>query len=157
MRQHALLRSDKGLGIPGTARQNDKPIAPAVLEERKDHFVERNGVRCAGVHLIIDLYDAEGLDDIVCKKLQMTPPPAELSVWKKLTDALEHPEHRRFVGDRIGTFTHAAATATLAANEGFVDLDVTRQWAMEIGVRHVLAKFMGHPPSRLVGNAQLPL
>ena len=36
---------------------------------------------------------AEGLDDIVCKKLQMTPPPAELSVWKKLTDALEHPDH----------------------------------------------------------------
>jgi S-adenosylmethionine decarboxylase len=64
MRQHALLRSDKGLGIPGTARQNDKPIAPAVVEERKDHFVERNGVRCAGVHLIIDLYEAEGLDDI---------------------------------------------------------------------------------------------
>ncbi len=64
MRQHALLRSDKGLGIPGTARQNDKLIAPAVLEERKDHFVERNGVRCAGVHLIIDLYEAEGLDDI---------------------------------------------------------------------------------------------
>ena len=28
------------------------------------HFVERNGVRCAGVHLIIDLYEAEGLDDI---------------------------------------------------------------------------------------------
>ena len=64
MRQHALLRSDKGLGIPGTARQNDKPIAPAVADERKDHFVERNGVRCAGVHLIIDLYEAEGLDDI---------------------------------------------------------------------------------------------
>jgi S-adenosylmethionine decarboxylase len=64
MRQHALLRSDKGLGIPGTARKKDKPIAPAAIEERKDHFVERNGVRCAGVHLIIDLYEAEGLDDI---------------------------------------------------------------------------------------------
>jgi len=36
---------------------------------------------------------AEGLDDIVCKKLQISPPPADLSVWKKLTDALEHPEH----------------------------------------------------------------
>lgn len=66
MRQHALLRSGKGLGIPGTARRQDaKPIvAPAVADERKDHFVMRNGVRCAGVHLIIDLYDAEGLDDI---------------------------------------------------------------------------------------------
>ena len=65
MRQHALLRSDKGLGIPGTARKTETPIAaPVAIEERKDHFVERNGVRCAGVHLIIDLYEAEGLDDI---------------------------------------------------------------------------------------------
>src|SRR5512144_829463 len=36
---------------------------------------------------------AEGLDAIVCKKLQMTPPEADLSVWKRLVDALEHPEH----------------------------------------------------------------
>ena len=39
--------------------------APAVRpEERSDHFVVRNGVRCAGAHLIIDLYDAKKLDDI---------------------------------------------------------------------------------------------
>jgi len=36
---------------------------------------------------------AEGLDAIVCKKLQMEPPPADLSTWNKLVDALEHPEH----------------------------------------------------------------
>ena len=30
-----------------------------------DHFIERNGVRCAGSHLLIDLYDAHHLDDIV--------------------------------------------------------------------------------------------
>jgi S-adenosylmethionine decarboxylase len=33
-------------------------------EQRNDHFVVRNGVRCAGAHLIIDLYDAHRLDDI---------------------------------------------------------------------------------------------
>jgi S-adenosylmethionine decarboxylase len=33
-------------------------------EDRPDHFVVRNGVRCAGVHLIVDLYDADRLDDI---------------------------------------------------------------------------------------------
>ena len=65
MRQHALLRSDKGLGIPGTARKKNEPTAaPAIVDNRKDHFVVRNGVCCAGVHLIVDLYDAKHLDDI---------------------------------------------------------------------------------------------
>jgi S-adenosylmethionine decarboxylase len=67
MSQNALLRSGKGLGTPGTARKK-KDIklasAPVQAEERPDHFVVRNGVRCAGVHLIVDLYDAERLDDI---------------------------------------------------------------------------------------------
>lgn len=31
-----------------------------------DHFVVRDGVRCAGGHLIIDLYGAKKLDDIGC-------------------------------------------------------------------------------------------
>ena len=69
MRQAALLRSDKGLGTPGTDRKKIKPaVAPvtksAPIDDRKDHFVVRNGVRCAGVHLIVDLYDAKHLDNI---------------------------------------------------------------------------------------------
>ena len=35
---------------------------------------------------------AEGLDVIVCKKLGIDPPPADLTTWKRLVDALEHPE-----------------------------------------------------------------
>jgi CTP synthase len=31
------------------------------------------------------------LDDIVCRKLEITPPPADLAVWDKLVYALEHP------------------------------------------------------------------
>jgi S-adenosylmethionine decarboxylase len=73
MSQRALLRSVKGLGIPGTARKEDrktklKLAAPAAArlqeEERNDHFALRNGVRCAGVHLIVDLHGAERLDDV---------------------------------------------------------------------------------------------
>lgn len=30
----------------------------------KDHFVMRNGIECAGTHLIVDLWDARQLDDI---------------------------------------------------------------------------------------------
>jgi S-adenosylmethionine decarboxylase len=74
MSQRALLRSVKGLGIPGTARKEDRkiklkvaapvPAADAEEDNRKDHFAIRNGVRCAGVHLIVDLHGAERLDDI---------------------------------------------------------------------------------------------
>jgi len=69
MSQHALLRSVKGLGIPGTARKEDrktklKVATPALEEDRHDHFAIRNGVRCAGVHLIVDLHGAKRLDDI---------------------------------------------------------------------------------------------
>ncbi|MGC1466810.1 MAG: adenosylmethionine decarboxylase [Pseudolabrys sp.] len=66
MQQDALLRSGKGLGTPGTTRKKEVVIAApaAKAEERDDHFVVRNGVRCAGAHLIIDLYKASKLDDI---------------------------------------------------------------------------------------------
>ena len=37
--------------------------APEALR-RKDYFIERNGVCCAGTHLIIDLWEAERLDDL---------------------------------------------------------------------------------------------
>ena len=73
MSQNALLRSVRGLGIPGTARKEDSKTklkvavpAPAAnpQEARNDHFAVRKGVRCAGVHLIVDLHGAEQLDDI---------------------------------------------------------------------------------------------
>jgi S-adenosylmethionine decarboxylase len=61
MRQNTLLRSGKGLEIPGAARTEP---APAIAQEREDHFCIRNGVRCAGAHLIVDLYGAQRLNDI---------------------------------------------------------------------------------------------
>jgi CTP synthase len=35
---------------------------------------------------------AQDLDGIVCRKLDLAPPPANLSVWDKLVYALEHPD-----------------------------------------------------------------
>ncbi len=73
MPKNALLRSVKGLGVPGTARMEAKKAelkiaSPSVAAERQghseDHFAVRNGVRCAGTHLIIDLHGAERLADI---------------------------------------------------------------------------------------------
>ena len=71
MRQDALLRSGKGLETkgfetPSPARKKGPVavVAPVPAEDRDDHFAVRNGVPCAGVHLIIDLHGAEGLNDI---------------------------------------------------------------------------------------------
>ena len=36
---------------------------------------------------------AEGLDVIVCRKLAIDAPPADLATWHRLVDALTHPEH----------------------------------------------------------------
>jgi S-adenosylmethionine decarboxylase len=47
--------------------QKEEPIraqAPVAPEERKDFFIERDGVRFAGTHLIIDLFGAKRLDDL---------------------------------------------------------------------------------------------
>ncbi len=67
MRKNALFQLVTGLETPSTSRKEDiEVVSPAAarVEERDDHFVVRNGIRCAGAHLIIDLYDAERLDDI---------------------------------------------------------------------------------------------
>jgi S-adenosylmethionine decarboxylase len=62
MSRNALLRSGKGLEIPGAIRNMDAPArAPELVD---DHFIVRDGVRCAGAHLMIDLYQGERLDDI---------------------------------------------------------------------------------------------
>ena len=47
------------------------------------------------IYKIPRLLHAEGLDVIVCKKLGINPPPADLSTWNQLVDALEHPRARR--------------------------------------------------------------
>jgi len=45
--------------------QTARAAVPAPqADEQADHFVVRDGIRCAGAHLIIDLYDADRLDDI---------------------------------------------------------------------------------------------
>ncbi len=69
MAKSALLRSVKGVDVPGTARTDAKKAtlkvaSPQRAEDRPDHFALRNGVRCAGTHLIIDLHGAERLNDI---------------------------------------------------------------------------------------------
>ncbi len=45
------------------------------------------------IYKIPTLLHEQMLDEIVCHKLDILAKPADLSVWKKLVDALEHPQH----------------------------------------------------------------
>ncbi len=60
-----LVTANKEARAP-RVRTSAKPVSsfvPAANEEFKDHFITRNGLTYAGSHLIIDLWEAEGLND----------------------------------------------------------------------------------------------
>lgn len=40
----------------------------------------------------------QGFDRIICEELRLDPPPADLSVWDKLVDAMAHPIHHITIG-----------------------------------------------------------
>ncbi|MEM9630671.1 MAG: adenosylmethionine decarboxylase [Pseudomonadota bacterium] len=53
---------------PRSTTQKEENVSTAAAgvyaDDRLDHFIQKEGVHCAGAHLIIDLYDAEKLDDL---------------------------------------------------------------------------------------------
>jgi S-adenosylmethionine decarboxylase len=48
----------------GRALEPKTPVLKAVAPEAADHFITREGVTFAGSHLIVDFWEAEGLDDL---------------------------------------------------------------------------------------------
>ena len=60
---HRKKKSDsKMLGQPATALAQQ--TAPGHHGVQKDYFVERNGLRYAGTHLLVDLWKAHNLDNL---------------------------------------------------------------------------------------------
>ncbi len=53
-------------GLTSSVPSNEQLAGPVSVsvEEKKDHFITRNGITFAGSHLIIDLWGAKHLDDI---------------------------------------------------------------------------------------------
>jgi CTP synthase len=45
------------------------------------------------IYKIPRMLHQQHLDDILCRKLALTPPPADLKVWDDLVQALAHPQH----------------------------------------------------------------
>ena len=61
---HGCAAAIKGNGVSTRKPAKTVPVPiPPGDEDRNDHFITRNGLTYAGSHLIIDLWDAEGLDD----------------------------------------------------------------------------------------------
>jgi CTP synthase len=45
------------------------------------------------IYKIPGILHSQGLDEIVCRKLELRPPAADLHVWENLVHRLEHPQH----------------------------------------------------------------
>ncbi len=75
---HALFQSGIDLDVePSASHQEDQVTEAAAVKPgpsaenlwenqdgRKDFFIEKDGERFAGTHLIVDLWEAKGLDDL---------------------------------------------------------------------------------------------
>lgn len=66
--QTSPARAQSALSIELLRQEGGKHVQNRKLTQspsaNQDFFIERAGVRCAGAHLIIDLYDANRLDDL---------------------------------------------------------------------------------------------
>ncbi len=60
----ALSRLGMDLDSDSSTAQGAPVIGACAAEERRDFYIERDGVRYAGMHLIVDLWGAERLDDL---------------------------------------------------------------------------------------------
>jgi S-adenosylmethionine decarboxylase len=63
---HALFQLGIDLDENPSASKSEEQHSTALAanEERKDFFIERDGERFAGTHLIVDLWGAERIDDL---------------------------------------------------------------------------------------------
>ncbi|MDE2117747.1 MAG: CTP synthase [Betaproteobacteria bacterium] len=50
------------------------------------------------IYKVPQMLNQQGLDRIICEELGLNPPPADLSVWNKLVESLEHPQHEITIG-----------------------------------------------------------
>jgi CTP synthase len=51
-----------------------------------------SAVDASSIYQIPGLLHAQKMDEIVCRKLNITAKPADLSSWEKICDALAHPK-----------------------------------------------------------------
>jgi CTP synthase len=50
------------------------------------------------IYKIPQMLQEQGLDEIICRELNLNPPPADLSVWSNLVTRMENPKHHITIG-----------------------------------------------------------
>jgi len=86
------------------------------------------------IYKVPQMLHEQGLDRIICEELALSPPSAELSVWKKLVNAQEHPQHQITIGmvgkyvdltesykSLIEALRHAGIHASTKVNIEYID------------------------------------
>jgi S-adenosylmethionine decarboxylase len=64
MKPSASKALDSVIPITGRAAKHQIATGFTSGDESADHFIHRNGIEYAGTHLILDLWEAEGLDNL---------------------------------------------------------------------------------------------
>jgi CTP synthase len=97
--QHSV-KELRGIGIqPDIVMcRSEKPIPEE--ERRKIALFTNVDVRSVisapdadSIYKIPTMLHKQGLDEIVCRRLDLAAYPADLSVWDEIVEAIEHPEH----------------------------------------------------------------
>ncbi|MHB1678386.1 MAG: CTP synthase [Sulfuriferula sp.] len=92
------------------------------------------------IYKIPQMLQEQGMDEIVCRKFGIDPPPADLSVWNNLVQALEHPQHHieiAMVGKYVGltesykslseALIHAGIHTRTQVNIHYIDSELLEQ------------------------------
>ena len=92
------------------------------------------------IYKIPEMLREQGMDEIVCRKFGINPPPADLSMWNGLVEALEHPQHEvniAMVGKYVGltesykslseSLIHAGIHTRTQINIHYIDSELLEQ------------------------------
>lgn len=89
------------------------------------------------IYKVPQMLHEQGLDRIICEELGLNLPPADLSVWARLVNALEHPQHEVTIGmvgkyvdltesykSLIESLRHAGIHTSTRVNIEYIDSEV---------------------------------
>ncbi|RLS28282.1 MAG: CTP synthase [Planctomycetota bacterium] len=96
------------------------------------------------IYKIPQMLHEQGLDDLICKELNIQAPPADLSVWSNLVSRMENPKHQILIGmvgkyvdltesykSLIEALRHAGIHHQTQVNIRYIDSEVLEQEGLD--------------------------